>query len=1581
MRLLNIILLICLLTVGINAQEPENEDFSPWSNGVQSDEDYLLIAQIVNPMTGQCSLHELDLVAKGAESIPLYRSYVAPCIPYEFFESGTINKEKKEIYALSKYLEKYYRGWTTLPHLHLEREKDGTLTIPTPSGVDLEYTIKGALVSPSYGMNNFNGMQPSGRSDPRNSYIVRKNHYTLELHTSEGIIRTYYRGLLTKERLLNGKVLCYIYKNKELIRIDSMDPKEQYVYASLFIDDASASTHTGQQAFYEFNNRILKIKFREMVGRTWYGRKIKAKIDHSKKHPLLTHVDSPAYNAQRCEYNERFGLISYDGPHHNFQIAYAPSTDKILRVEKLSLGSPDTYRFEYEPPKAGLHGGTTRVFTQDGAFKEYTYDANLLCTCIAGFQSNHQCTLRHYFTWNEQQWLSSESICDGVDNVLFKRSFEYDKYGNPTVEKRENGEMISIIRRIFSTDGMHLILKETHDEGPCTEWEYLPETNLVLTKSVTHNGETLERETFEYDDCNNLIAHSVITHGCERTTRYTLNQSNPFLHMPKIIHSWDGTETHLTYDAWGNVCVEECYDNTHKLYRTLHYEYDEKGHLLSHTNALGHKALYQYDSKGRETAKTNFSNRLTTSYIYDNQNHLINKCESGEGYSHESSYTYTKEGLLASEKDWRNSITQYIYDPILQKPLTVTKDGATTRYSYDALAHITSKEDALKNVTRFTYSATGKPLSIIYPDGTHSSFRYNAADYLIEHTDASGVTINYSRNALGYATTTDYGDFKEHANYKGHLLFSSTNGDGHTTYYTYDDVGRRQQEDYCDHSITLTYDEVGRLKTESQGPRIITYTYDLADHITSKTFTDGITFSYAWDADDNCIRQTCGESVETSAFDPFGRLISHTDPEGNTTSTYYDDNLLQTTTIDALGHKKARYYNPQQQLVKEELLHHDQPIAAEEFVYDLCNNLITRITHIYEGNLHKDSISCVFEYDMRHRCIATTRAFNTPFARTMRYTYTPTGEQSTLTYPDHITLYSEYNAQKKLISITASDNSLHHTFCYNNLGRLIKMCDPKNDIQVVRTLDPHGNILQETINACTLIKKYDELDRPIHYVYPDGSITEYTYDSNVLRRMTRNTLTHIVADYNAQGHPIDQVLCDGTHLRYSYDASERITGIDSEHFTQNTTYDPLGNISQTKFLGHTREYGYDPLNQLTHANDASFSFDSNYNSIGTTNALNELSAISYDLRGNMLSDGLYSYHWDALNRLIAVDTPDDVIHYRYDPFGRLIYRNEEQFLWDNMQEIGTYTPMMGLNNLRIMVPGTLSTLLTEINKTPHIPIYDTSNCLRALVDLMTQTTTYCDYTAFGELLTPNSCPWTFAATRYDPATQLYYHLHRFYHPTLKHWLSIDPAGTIDGTNLYTYAKNNPLRYCDPTGKFIFLIPLLVVEWGAVTTVTTICSATLIQAACDAALIAAISWSVTEGRQYIDTLLRDLKNTAETHAFNNAFSDPLQRSQKGTSAEDSMKVEDAEKNPDLEEITAPGVAEKGHRTFIHKDTGEKFRFDEAKPGQKGHKEHDHYHHSKPGKNGKEEYFDAHGNSADYQSDPYHIYHPDNVWWLK
>ncbi|WP_198675872.1 SpvB/TcaC N-terminal domain-containing protein [Kribbella monticola] len=60
--------------------------------------------------------------------------------------------------------------------------------------------------------------------------------------------------------------------------------------------------------------------------------------------------------------------------------------------------------------------------------------------------------------------------------------------------------------------------------------------------------------------------------------------------------------------------------------------------------------------------------------------------------------------------------------------------------------------------------------------------------------------------------------------------------------------------------------------------------------------------------------------------------------------------------------------------------------------------------------------------------------------------------------------------------------------------------------------------------------------------------------------------------------------------------------------------------------------------------------------------------------------------------------------------------------------------------------------------------------------------------------------YRFAGRERDDETGLHYGGARYYAPWLGRWISADPGGFTDGTNLYLYCHNNPVMVADPTGR-------------------------------------------------------------------------------------------------------------------------------------------------------------------------------------
>ena len=130
------------------------------------------------------------------------------------------------------------------------------------------------------------------------------------------------------------------------------------------------------------------------------------------------------------------------------------------------------------------------------------------------------------------------------------------------------------------------------------------------------------------------------------------------------------------------------------------------------------------------------------------------------------------------------------------------------------------------------------------------------------------------------------------------LVTSSTDANGHSTSYTYDDANRVLTETGPD--------------PDGGGPLaapVTTYTYDDVGNKRTQTDPRGSTTSFAYDAANRLVSETgpdpdgggpLAAPVTTHAYDPNGNLASTVEPRGNAAVPSPDD-FRTTSTYDAAG--------------------------------------------------------------------------------------------------------------------------------------------------------------------------------------------------------------------------------------------------------------------------------------------------------------------------------------------------------------------------------------------------------------------------------------------------------------------------------------------------------------------------------------------------------------------------------------------------------------------------------------------------------------------------------------------------------
>jgi len=417
----------------------------------------------------------------------------------------------------------------------------------------------------------------------------------------------------------------------------------------------------------------------------------------------------------------------------------------------------------------------------------------------------------------------------------------------------------------------------------------------------------------------------------------------------------------------------------------------------------------------------------------------------------------------------------------------------------------------------------------------------------------------------------------------------------------------------------------------------------------------------------------------------------------------------------------------------------------------------------------------------------------------------------TRSWTDYITRI-EYNPKEQKTYIKyenqVSSRFEYHPETYDLINiRTTRASDAKVLQDIHYTYDPMGNVLESSDQA-----------QPTNYYKNEkvGPITKYQYDP--LYRLIKVEGREHVGQANHQrstqlDHPIDAIP-DSTDMNAM------------RNYARTYDYDSVGNILQMKQIARdaswTLEYAYDETtNKLKSTKHA------------TQNHFNN-GMYQYDENGNMTSmPHINKLVWDQENRLTGINngnSPSAVeAAYFYNGKGERVmklvkrgqnleerlyvsgfevyrlYRNAsittERLQW--MVKLDDDTPLLIIEKSMIKEGNNVT------NPKPHFR-YQFSNHLKSSVmecDENGKTISYEEYYPFGvSSLFVQRGQSEVSKKRYrylnkekDEESGFYYFGLRYYIPWLGRWCSPDPAGVVDGNNLFVYVKNNPLKYTDPNG--------------------------------------------------------------------------------------------------------------------------------------------------------------------------------------
>jgi RHS repeat-associated protein len=361
-------------------------------------------------------------------------------------------------------------------------------------------------------------------------------------------------------------------------------------------------------------------------------------------------------------------------------------------------------------------------------------------------------------------------------------------------------------------------------------------------------------------------------------------------------------------------------------------------------------------------------------------------------------------------------------------------------------------------------------------------------------------------------------------------------------------------------------------------------------------------------------------------------------------------------------------------------------------------------------------------------------------------------------------------------------------------------------------------------------------------IYFSGSVvraeSDYTYDA-IYRLIGATGREHLGLTGGVANDPVATSDSDAPRVGVAHPNDGQAMG----GYVEKYTYDQVGNFVELIHRsadpmkpGWTRAYAYEEDSLLVPAKDKGNRLS--YTQVGA----GPKEAISYDAHGNMVKmPHLPILRWDCKEQLQATTqqsvtggkTPE-LTYYVYDFAGERVRKVTER-----QADAGKPPTRKGE---RVYLGGfevyrefdAAGTTITLERETLHIHDADRraalvetrtagddgtpsqlirfqhenligSACLE--LDETATILTYEEYYPYGSTSYQGVRKGKDAAKRYrytakerDEENGLSYHGARYYAPWLGRWTSPDPAGFVDGTNVYAHVRGNPLRLTDPTGR-------------------------------------------------------------------------------------------------------------------------------------------------------------------------------------
>ncbi len=352
---------------------------------------------------------------------------------------------------------------------------------------------------------------------------------------------------------------------------------------------------------------------------------------------------------------------------------------------------------------------------------------------------------------------------------------------------------------------------------------------------------------------------------------------------------------------------------------------------------------------------------------------------------------------------------------------------------------------------------------------------------------------------------------------------------------------------------------------------------------------------------------------------------------------------------------------------------------------------------------------------------------------------------------------------------------------------------------------------------------------------------DFTYDA-LYRLIAASGREHLGQNGGVPNAPAPQSYNDWSNVNLPHPNDGNAMGTYTEAFT----YDPAGNIQLLKHAGSdpanpgwNRAYAYNDASLIEAARQGN---RLSATTVGGATDTYSTAGNGYDAHGNLLRmPQLQGMQWDYRDQLqmtqrqaVNASDTDGATHqgertyYLYGASGQRVAKATESsqgvlvklrlYLggFELYREFGVNAaPMLERQTLHVMDAGRRVSLIemrtlgndgtpARLGRGQFTNLVG-SACLE--LDEQAEVITYEEYYPFGSTayqgvsatIAPAAKRYRFTGMERDEESGLGYHGSRYYAEWLGRWVSADPAGLVDGPNLYRYARNAPTRLVDPGG--------------------------------------------------------------------------------------------------------------------------------------------------------------------------------------